>query len=127
MEGLYYNDGSTCNATTMALNKIERVAVGNAVCDDAQTFLTDFINNNIPCDSNGQILTAFKSSAIAEFGSKYINPRINAGQANAINFTFEAKDGNFIQSEALKVTIEIVPSTGMREAFVETFFVSSLS
>lgn len=127
VEGLYYNDGSTCNATTMALNKIERVAVGNAVCDDAQTFLTDFINNNIPCDSNGQILTAFQSSAIAEFESKYINPRVNAGQANAINFTFEAKDGNFIQSEALKVTIEIVPSTGMREAFVETFFVSSLS
>lgn len=127
VEGLYYNDGATCNATTMALNKIERVAVGNSVCDDAQMFLTYYINQNIPCDSFGQILQAFKNSAIAEFTSQYINPRVNAGQASAIDFDFKAKDDNYIQSEALEVTIRIVPNPAMREAFVTTFFVTSIS
>lgn len=127
IEGLYYNDGATCNATTMALNKIERVAVGNAVCDDAQTFLTYYINQNIPCDSSGQILQAFKSSAISQFTAQYITPRINAGQAGAIDFDFKAKDDNYIQSEALEVTISIVPNPAMREAFVTTFFVTSIS
>lgn len=127
IEGLYYNDGATCNATTMALNKIERVAVGNAVCDDAQQFLTYYINQNIPCDSSGQILQAFKSSAISQFTAQYITPRINAGQAGAIDFDFKAKDDNYIQSEALEVTISIVPSPAMREAFVTTFFVTSIS
>lgn len=127
VEGLYYNDGATCNATTMALNKIERVAVGNSVCDDAQMFLTYYINQNIPCDSSGKILQAFKNSAIAEFTSQYINPRVNAGQASAINFDFKAKDDNYIQSEALEVTIRIVPNPAMREAFVTTFFVTSIS
>lgn len=127
VEGLYYNDGATCNATTMALNKIERVAVGNSVCDDAQMFLTYYINQNIPCDSSGQILQAFKNSAIAEFTSQYINPRVNAGQASAIDFDFKAKDDNYIQSEALEVTIRIVPNPAMREAFVTTFFVTSIS
>lgn len=127
VEGLYYNDGATCNATTMALNKIERVAVGNSVCDDAQMFLTYYINQNIPCDSSGQILQAFKNSAIAEFTSQYINPRVNAGQASAIDFDFKAKDNNYRQSEALEVTIRIVHDPAMREAFVTTFFVTSIS
>lgn len=127
VEGLYYNDGATCNATTMALNKIERVAVSNSVCDDAQMFLTYYINQNIPCDSSGQILQAFKNSAIAEFTSQYINPRVNAGQASAIDFDFKAKDDNYIQSEALEITIRIVPNPAMREAFVTTFFVTSIS
>lgn len=125
--GLFYNDGATCNATTKALNKIERVAVGNAICDDAQKFLTDYINLGIPCDAKGVILSGFKSATIANFMSTYANPRINNGEASAISFDFNAKDGNYIQSEALEVTIKIVPVNAMREAFVQTFFVKSLN
>lgn len=124
--GLFYNDGSTCNLSTNALSKLEMVRVGNAVCDDAQQFLTLYLNVNIPVESDGTILASYKSSMSSDFYSRYIQPRLNAGQASDIRITFSEKDGNYVQSKAIQCTVEILPSPAMEQGYVNVFYVSSL-
>ena len=124
--GLFYNDGSTCNLSTNALSKLEMVRVGNAVCDDAQQFLTLYLNVNIPVESDGTILASYKSSMSSDFYSRYIQPRLNAGQASDIRVTFSEKDGNYVQSKAIQCTVEILPSPDMEQGYVNIFYVSSL-
>lgn len=124
--GLFYNDGSTCNLSTNALSKLEMVRVGNAVCDDAQQFLTLYLNVNIPVESDGTILASYKSSMSSDFYSRYIQPRLNAGQASDIRVTFSEKDGNYVQSKAIQCTVEILPSPAMEQGYVNVFYVSSL-
>lgn len=124
--GLFYNDGSTCNLSTNALSKLEMVRVGNAVCDDAQQFLTLYLNVNIPVESDGTILASYKSSMSSDFYSRYIQPRLNAGQASDIRVTFSEKDGNYVQSKAIQCTVEILPSPSMEQGYVNVFYVSSL-
>lgn len=124
--GLFYNDGSTCNLSTNALSKLEMVRVGNAVCDDAQQFLTLYLNVNIPVESDGTILASYKSSMSSDFYSRYIQPRLNAGQASDIRVTFSEKDGNYVQSKAIQCTVEILSSPAMEQGYVNVFYVSSL-
>lgn len=124
--GLFYNDGSTCNLTTNALSKIEIVRVGNAVCDDAQAYLTQFLNVNIPVENGGTVLSSFKSTMESDFYLRYITPRLNAGQASGIEVTFNEKDGNYVASKAIECTVRILPSPAMEEGYVRVFFVSSL-
>lgn len=124
--GLFYNDGSTCNLSKNALSKLEMVRVGNAVCDDAQQFLTLYLNVNIPVESDGTILASYKSSMSSDFYSRYIQPRLNAGQASDIRVTFSEKDGNYVQSKAIQCTVEILPSPAMEQGYVNVFYVSSL-
>ena len=124
--GLFYNDGSTCNLSANALSKLEMVRVGNAVCDDAQQFLTLYLNVNIPVESDGTILASYKSSMSSDFYSRYIQPRLNAGQASDIRVTFSEKDGNYVQSKAIQCTVEILPSPAMEQGYVNVFYVSSL-
>lgn len=124
--GLFYNDGSTCNLSTNALSKLEMVRVGNAVCDDAQQFLTLYLNVNIPVESDGTILASYKSSMSSDFYSRYIQPRLNAGQASDIRVTFSEKGGNYVQSKAIQCTVEILPSPAMEQGYVNVFYVSSL-
>ena len=124
--GICYNDGATMNSAANALSSIDFVRVANAVCDDCDTFFTKLLNVNIPVQSNGTINAAFKSGTLANMRSLYIAPYINRGDASQINVDFEAKDGNFVQSRALEVTVEILPNAPMREAFITVMFVSSL-
>lgn len=124
--GICYNDGATMNSAANALSSIDFVRVANAVCDDCDTFFTKLLNVNIPVQSNGTINAAFKSGTLANLRSLYIDPYINRGDASQINVDFEAKDGNFVQSRALEVTVEILPNAPMREAFITVMFVSSL-
>lgn len=124
--GLFYNDGATCNLSTNALSKLEMVRVGNAVCDDAQQFLTLYLNVNIPVESDGTILASYKSAMSSDFYSRYIQPRLNAGQASDIRVTFSEKDGNYVQSKAIQCTVEILPSPAMEQGYVNVFYVSSL-
>ena len=112
--GICYNDGATMNSAANALSSIDFVRVANAVCDDCDTFFTKLLNVNIPVQSNGTINAAFKSGTLANLRSLYIDPYINRG------------DGNFVQSRALEVTVEILPNAPMREAFITVMFVSSL-
>ena len=114
------------NSAANALSSIDFVRVANAVCDDCDTFFTKLLNVNIPVQSNGTINAAFKSGTLANLRSLYIDAYINRGDASEINVDFEAKDGNFVQSRALEVTVEILPNAPMREAFITVMFVSSL-
>ena len=124
--GLFYNDGATCNLSTNALSKLEMIRVGNAVCDDAQAYLTLFLNVNIPVESDGTILSSYKSTMQSDFFSRYLQPRLNAGQASDIRVTFAEKDGNYVQSKAIQCTVEILPSPAMEQGYVNVFYVSTL-
>lgn len=126
VSGLFYNDGATCNLSTNALSKLETVRVGNAVCDDAEAYLTQFINVNIPVNSDGTILTAYKATMESDFYSRYILPRLNAGQASDISVEFSEKDGNYVQSKSIQCTVQILPSSAMEQGYINVFFVSTL-
>ena len=54
-----------------------------------------------------------------------LKSRQRPGQTNEISL-FVAKDGNFVKSRAFAITIRILPNATLREAFVTTFFVTSL-
>lgn len=124
--GVYYNDGATLNKSTNALSAIEFVRVANGVCDDAEYYFQQLINTQVPVTASGDIDAGYKSAILATFRSNYIQPRLSRGDASEIEVTLEAKDGNFVESRAFAVTIRVLPNATLREAFVTTFFVSSL-
>ena len=125
--GAYYNDGATLNLATNALSSIEAVRVANGVCDDAEQYFQQLLNTNIPVVASGDIEPGYKAAIEATFRSTYIQPRLARGDASEIDVTVQAKNGNFVQSRALAVTIRILPNATLREAFVTTFYVSSLT
>lgn len=127
MPGVYFNDGATCNLPTNALSSLEFIRVGNAVCDSVEAFFVRLINTGIPTLANGSIDPAYKSSTLADLYDRYLKPRINRGEAQDIQVDFAAKDGNFIQSRAIVVTVKILPLASLREVYEEVFFVSSLN
>lgn len=124
--GVYYNDGATLNKSTNALSAIEFVRVANGVCDDAEYYFQQLINTQVPVTASGDIDAGYKSAILATFRSNYIQPRLSRGDASEIEVTLEAKDGNFVKSRAFAITIRILPNATLREAFVTTFFVTSL-
>jgi hypothetical protein len=128
MAGVYYNDGATCNDPEMALSEISFVRVGNAVCDSVERFFVKLLQENIPTDaSTGAIDAGFKSGTLAQLDETELTPRINRGEAQAINVDFAAKDGNYNMSKAIQVTVEVLPLSPLREAYIETFFVTTLN
>lgn len=124
--GVYYNDGATLNKSTNALSAIEFVRVANGVCDDAEYYFQQLINTQVPVTASGDIDAGYKSAILATFRSNYIQPRLSRGDASEIEVTLEAKDGNFVKSRAFAITIRILPNATLREAFITTFFVTSL-
>lgn len=126
MPGVYYNDGATCNDPTMALSSLEFLRVGNAVCDSVEAYFVQLINTNITTNTDGSISNAYKSATLADLNSRFLQPRINAGQAQAINVDFWAHDGNFIASRAIDVEVQILPLASLREVYIETLFVSNI-
>lgn len=124
--GVYYNDGATLNASTNALSSIEFVRVANGVCDDAEYYFQQLINTQVPVTTSGDVDPGYKSAILATFRSNYIQPRLSRGDASEIEVTLQAKDGNFVQSRAFEITIKILPNATLREAFVTTFYVTSL-
>lgn len=124
--GVYYNDGATLNAATNALSSIEFVRVANGVCDDAEYYFQQLINTQVPVTTSGDVDPGYKSAILATFRSNYIQPRLSRGDASEIEVTLQAKDGNFVQSRAFEITIKILPNATLREAFVTTFYVTSL-
>lgn len=128
LAGVYYNDGATCNDPEMALSEISFVRVGNAVCDSVERFFVKLLQENIPTDaSTGAIDAGFKSGTLAQLDETELTPRINRGEAQAINVDFAAKDGNYNMSKAIQVTVEVLPLSPLREAYIETFFVTTLN
>lgn len=124
--GVYYNDGATLNKSTNALSAIEFVRVANGVCDDAEYYFQQLINTQVPVTASGDIDAGYKSAILATFRSNYIQPRLSRGDASEIEVTLEAKDGNFVKSRAFAITVRILPNATLREAFITTFFVTSL-
>lgn len=125
--GVYYNDGGTCNDATKALSSLEFCRVGNAVCDSVEGFFVDLLNTNIPTDTSGKIDNAYKAATLDDLDQRFLRPRINRGEAASIVVDFKAKENNFIMSRAIEVTVQILPLASLREVYIYTFFVSSLS
>lgn len=125
--GIFYNDGATCNLSTNALSSIEFVRVGNAVCDDMDTFFTNLINTNVPVTNSGDIDPVYKQTILAQLDNQYISPRIARGDVSNINVDFIAQNNNFVATRTFVVTVEILPNASMKEAFINVFYVTSLT
>lgn len=124
--GVYFNDAATCNDPTMALSSIEFNRVGNAVCDLVANFFQGLINDTVPTTTSGEVAAAYKDAMLADLRQRYLVPRINAGYCQDIVVDFWAKDGNFIVSRAIEVSVKIFPLATAREVFIEVQFVTSL-
>lgn len=123
--GVYFNDGATCNDPANALSTIEYVRVGNAVCDTVEGFFVDLINTIVGSTTAGEVDPAYKAAMLDDLYDRYLLPRIRRGEAVAIDVDFWAKDGNLQVSRAIEVQVQITGSPTLREAFIETFFVSA--
>lgn len=124
--GIFYNDGATCNDATMALSSLEFNRVGNAICDSVEAFFVKMINTEVETTTSGEISPGYKSTQLADLDARFLQPRINRGEAQQVDVDFWAKDSNFIRSRAVEVVVRIFPNASLREVFIEVTFVSSL-
>lgn len=126
--GVFYNDGATCNSSINALSSMPFVRVGNAICDDAEWYIEGLIQENIPYDINtGKIDASFKGSTIATFYDEYLQPRINRGEAQEVEFTFEAHEGNYPRTKAIDVYVRIWGTPALEQAWIDVSFTVTAS
>lgn len=125
--GMFYNDGATCNDSTKALSRIEFVRLGNAVCDDAQEFFTGVLNTQASVDASGDLDPSWAAQLENLFYQNYCLPRISANQCSGISVEVAAKDGNFVATRTLMVTIKIQPSPNVDFVNVAVMYVTALS
>lgn len=126
--GVRYNDDATLNLSTNALSQISTVRVGNSICDVLEAYLVRYMNENIPVvTENGDLLPAWKATVIDSFYAQYLVPRINRGDASAIDVDIQAKNGNLVTSRAIVAQVGIVPNGTLREVEGYVSFVVSLN
>lgn len=124
--GTYFNDGATCNEPTKALSSLEFVRVGNAVCDAVEAFFVRYLNSNVPVTTSGDIDPGYKSATLSALSDKYLTRFETNQYVSKIVVDFVAKDGNFVESRAIEVSVKILPMASLREVYEKVMFVSSL-
>lgn len=125
--GIFYNDGATCNDSTMALSKLEYSRLGNAVCDDAEYFFTGILNTQAPVEPNGDLSKTYATQLNNTFYNQYCQPRISQGQCSAINVEIGAQNNDFVGTKTIKVTISIQPSPNVEQVMTYVMYVKSVA
>lgn len=124
--GLYLNDGATCQDSTTALSSLEATRTIASLVDELRTFLTPYLNNKIPVNKDGDIKSSYKQVVVDNARSKVIVPYIQSGDISDATITITAKNDDMVTTRTWEVALSVLPSPTLRWVDGYVFYVSSL-
>lgn len=124
--GLWLNDGATAEEATQAISSLESGRTIGSMVDALREFLTPYLNNKIPVNSDGDIQSTYKQVVLDNARSKVINPYIESGDISDARITITAKDNDMVGTRTWEVTLSVLPAPTLRWVDGYVFYVKSL-
>lgn len=125
--GLWWNDGATCNDPDNALSSLEACRTICTLADALQSFFVPYINTRVPVDNNGNIQSTYKQVVLDAARASVIQPYIDSGDISDARIDLVAKDNDFIGTRTWEVTLSILPASTLRWIDGYVFYVKNLS
>lgn len=124
--GLWWNDGATCNDPANALSTLEMARTICAMADDLQSFFVPYINTRVPVTSTGDIQSAYKQVVLDNARAAVVQKYIDNGDISDARISLVAKDNDMIGTRTWEVTLSILPAPTLRWIDGYVFYVNSL-
>ena len=124
--GLWWNDGATCNDPDNALSSLEACRTICAMADDLQSFFVPYINTRVPVTSTGDIQSAYKQVVLDNARAAVVQKYIESGDISDARINLVAKDNDMIGTRTWEVTLSILPAPTLRWIDGYVFYVKSL-
>lgn len=124
--GLWWNDGATCEDAATALSTLEAGRTIASICDDLQSFFTPYINSKVPVNSNGDIRGDYKQTVLQNARANIIEPYIESQDISDARISLEAENNDMVGTRTWKVQVEILAAPTLRWIDGFVFYVSSL-
>lgn len=124
--GLWWNDGATCNDPKNALSTLEAARTICAMADDLQSFFVPYINTRVPVTSTGDIQSAYKQVVLDNARAAVVQKYIESGDISDARINLVAKDNDMIGTRTWEVTLSILPAPTLRWIDGYVFYVKSL-
>ena len=124
--GLWWNDGATCNDPANALSTLEMARTICAMADDLQSFFVPYINTRVPVTSTGDIQSAYKQVVLDNARAAVVQKYIDNGDISDARINLVAKDNDMIGTRTWEVTLSILPAPTLRWIDGYVFYVNSL-
>lgn len=124
--GVWWNDGATCNDPKNALSTLEMARTICAMADDLQSFFVPYINTRVPVTSTGDIQSAYKQVVLDNARAVVVQKYIDNGDISDARINLVAKDNDMIGTRTWEVTLSILPAPTLRWIDGYVFYVNSL-
>ena len=124
--GVWWNDGATCNDPANALSTLEAARTICAMADDLQSFFVPYINTRVPVTSTGDIQSAYKQVVLDNARAAVVQKYIESGDISDARINLVAKDNDMIGTRTWEVTLSILPAPTLRWIDGYVFYVKSL-
>jgi hypothetical protein len=124
--GLWWNDGATCNDPANALSTLEMARTICAIADDLQAFFVPYINTRVPVTSTGDIQSTYKQVVLDNARAAVVQKYIDNGDISDARINLVAKDNDMIGTRTWEVTLSILPAPTLRWIDGYVFYVKSL-
>jgi hypothetical protein len=125
--GVWWNDGATCNDPNNALSTLEAARTICAMADDLQSFFVPYINTRVPVTSTGDIQSAYKQVVLDNARAAVVQKYIESGDISDARINLVAKDNDMIGTRTWEVTLSILPAPTLRWIDGYVFYVNNLS
>lgn len=124
--GLWWNDGATCNDPANALSTLEAARTICAMADDLQSFFVPYINTRVPVTNTGDIQSAYKQVVLDNARAAVVQKYIESGDISDARINLVAKNNDMIGTRTWEVTLSILPAPTLRWIDGYVFYVNSL-
>lgn len=124
--GLWWNDGATCNPPENALSTLEAGRLIASVVDDAREIFTRYINSRVPVNRDGDLDGGYRQTVIDNADSRLRKLYVETGDMSDLAIELKAKDDNFVETRTWEVTIRILPAFTLRWVDGTVFYVKAL-
>lgn len=124
--GLWWNDGATCNDPKNALSTLEAARTICSMADDLQSFFVPYINTRVPVTSTGDIQSTYKQVVLDNARAAVVQKYIDNGDISDARINLVAKDNDMIGTRTWEVTLSILPATTLRWIDGYVFYVKNL-
>lgn len=124
--GLWWNDGATCNTSANALSSLEAARTICSMADDLQAFFVPYINTRVPVTSTGDIQSTYKQVVLDNARAAVVQKYIESGDISDARINLVAKDNDMIGTRTWEVTLSILPAPTLRWVDGYVFYVKNL-
>jgi len=124
--GLWLNDGATCEDATTSLSTLEAARTIASLVDKLREFFTPYLNNRIPVNASGDIKADYKQVVLGSARAKVILPFIESGDISDATINIAAKDGDMVGTRTWEVTLSVLPAPTLRWIDGYVFYVKSI-